>query len=80
MEGKNYLLTFELIDGKKQTLPLFVPKGDKGDRGEQGIQGIQGEKGDRGEQGEGYVLTDADKAEIADIVLASLPVAEGVSF
>ena len=31
-------------------------------------------------KGEDYVLTEADKTEIADIVLASLPVAEGASF
>lgn len=40
-------------------------KGEKGDRGEQGEQGIQGEKGDD------YILTSADKNEIADIVLHS---------
>lgn len=62
MEGKNYLLTFELVGGQKQTLPLFVPKGDKGDKGDD------------------YVLTEADKTEIAQRVLASLPVAEGVGF
>lgn len=34
----------------------------------------------KGEKGEDYVLTEADKTEIADIVLASLPEAEGASF
>lgn len=55
-------------------------KGDKGDPGEpgpmgpqgpQGIQGIQGErglKGDKGNPGDAYVLTEADKEEIADLV------------
>lgn len=55
-------------------------KGDKGDPGEpgsmgpqgpQGIQGIQGErglKGDKGDPGDAYVLTEADKEEIADLV------------
>ena len=31
-------------------------------------------------QGEDYVLTDEDKAEIAELVLASLPAAEEASF
>lgn len=49
-------------------------KGDKGDRGDQGMQGEKGDKGDRGETGQSgddYVLTEADKTEIADIVLQS---------
>ena len=36
--------------------------------------------GEQGELGDDYVLTDDDKAEIADIVLASLPEAEEASF
>lgn len=59
------------------------PKGDKGDTGEQGPQGIQGEQGPQGEKGEkgdtgatgpagangkDYVLTEADKQEIAGMV------------
>lgn len=47
------------------------PKGEKGDQGEQGIQGIQGEKGDKGEKGDSYILTEADKNDIADIVLSN---------
>lgn len=46
----------------------FGPKGEKGDQGEQGIQGIQGEKG---EKGDSYILTEADKNDIADIVLSN---------
>lgn len=50
------------------------PKGDKGDtgergpQGEQGIQGIPGDKGPKGDPGNDYVLTDADKQEIAGMV------------
>ena len=56
-------------------------KGEKGDKGEQGVQGIQGikgekgekgDKGDRGltgEKGDSYILTEADKTEIASIML-----------
>lgn len=51
-------------------------KGDKGDtgaqgeRGLQGEQGVQGEKGEPGEDGKDYILTDADKAEIASLATA----------
>lgn len=70
------------------------PKGDKGDKGDTGAQGPQGEvgpqgpigeTGPQGEQGpagangQDYVLTDADKTEIADAVLAALQNAEEVS-
>lgn len=61
-------------------------KGEKGDTGEQGIQGIQGEQGIQGIQGEpgkdgaDYVLTDADKQEIAALVVDSLPAVEEVGF
>ncbi len=53
-------------------------KGDKGEQGVQGIQGIQGEKGEKGdkgdrgltgEKGDSYILTEADKTEIASIML-----------
>ena len=68
------------------------PKGDKGDTGATGATGAtgpagpQGPKGDtgatgpQGPKGDAYVLTSADKAEIADIVLGELPTAVGVSF
>lgn len=42
-------------------------KGEKGDKGDTGETGPQGEKGADGLPGENYVLTDADKAEIADM-------------
>lgn len=62
---------------------LVGPKGEKGDTGEQGIPGEKGEKGDQGEQGPAgadYVLTDADKQEIASLVVDSLPAVEEVGF
>jgi hypothetical protein len=49
-------------------------KGDKGDigetgpRGEKGDTGIQGPKGDKGDPGDDYILTAADKAEIAGMI------------
>ena len=36
-------------------------------------------KGERGEKGDDYVLTESDKQEIIDNVIAALPVAEEVS-
>lgn len=56
------------------------PQGDTGAKGDQGQKGDTGEKGDKGDPGDDYVLTAADKAEIAALVLAELPVAEGVDF
>ena len=61
-------------------------KGDTGAAGQQGAQGPKGEKGDtgatgpQGPAGADYVLTAADRAEIAQAVLAALPNASGVSF
>jgi hypothetical protein len=55
-------------------------QGETGPKGDQGQKGDTGEKGDKGDPGDDYVLTAADKAEIAALVLAELPVAEGVSF
>ena len=52
-------------------------KGEKGDtgaqgpqgvQGEQGVQGAKGDKGDKGDPGDDYILTEADKKEIADMV------------
>lgn len=44
------------------------PKGDKGDQGEQGPKGEDGAPGKDGADGQDYVLTDADKQEIAGMV------------
>ena len=43
-------------------------QGPKGEQGEQGIQGLQGEKGEKGDKGDSYILTEADKNEIAQKV------------
>lgn len=67
----------ELLPGEKGE------KGDKGDKGDKGEQGIPGEKGEQGEpgkdgadgapgaDGKDYVLTEADKQEIAGMVEVS---------
>ena len=71
------------------------PKGDTGAKGDTGdaftyndftaeqleaLRGPQGEQGIQGEPGADYVLTDADKQEIATIVLANFPSAEEVEY
>ena len=43
-------------------------KGEKGDKGDKGEQGEKGEQGIQGKDGQDYVLTEADKQEIADMV------------
>ena len=80
-EGTITTITITKKDGTQQTVELI--DGQKGDTGEQGIQGIQGEKGDKGDKGDtgdSYVLTDADKQEIADIVLTDFVDGDEVSF
>lgn len=49
-------------------------------KGEQGDKGDKGDEGDKGDQGDAYVLTQADKVEIADLVLDALPIAESEGF
>jgi hypothetical protein len=44
------------------------------------ITTIMGPPGPRGPQGESYILTEADKAEIAQITLAAIPAAEEADF
>ena len=51
-------------------------KGEPGPQGPQGIQGIPGEQGPRGDNGRDgadYVLTDADKEEIAEMAAELVP-------
>ena len=61
------------------------PKGDKGDTGERGVRGIQGLQGEtgpqgpKGDKGDDYVLTPADKEEIAVMAakLVDVPGSDG---
>ena len=61
-------------------------KGDPGEQGvpgkdgENGLPGEKGDKGDKGDPGSDYVLTDADKAEIAALVLAQIPDGDEVAY
>ena len=65
--------------------PQGIP-GEKGEPGEKGADGAPGEKGDKGDtgpagkdgkDGEDYILTDTDKNDIANLVVAALPVYNG---
>lgn len=47
------------------------PQGEQGPKGEKGDQGIQGIQGIQGEPGADYVLTEADKKEIAGMIEVS---------
>ena len=62
------------------TGPSGGPTGPMGPQGIQGPQGEPGPKGDPGAPGEDYVLTEADKSEIANLVLASIPIGDEVSY
>jgi hypothetical protein len=54
--------------------------GKDGVDGRNGIDGINGIDGKDGADGKDYVLTEADKQEIAQMVYAMLPSAEGVEY
>lgn len=56
------------------------PQGPKGDTGAQGPKGDTGAQGPKGDTGDTYTLTNADKADIATLVLNQIPVATGVNF
>ena len=84
VQNSDYTLTIILEDGTVYTTTsIRGEKGDKGDRGIQGIQGdaftyanftpeqlasLKGAKGDKGDAGDDYILTQADKEEIASLV------------
>lgn len=72
------------VDGIVDTIELTPgPQGPVGPAGEVGPQGPQGPVGDPGapgENGKDYVLTEADKSEIANLVLASIPIGDEVSY
>ena len=73
--------TIELTPGPQGPIGPEGPQGPQGEIGPQGIQGpigetgpqgepgIQGEIGPQGEPGQDYILTEADKSEIASMVV-----------
>lgn len=62
-----------------ETGPQGSP-GSKGDTGATGPQGPQGEQGPPGPKGDSYVLTNADKEDIAAMVLAMIPDGDEVAY
>ena len=74
--GKDGTMTFEeLTEEQKESL-----RGPQGDKGEPGEKGDKGDPGEPGPKGDSYVLTAADKEEIANTILSSLVDGEGVSY
>lgn len=53
--------------------------GEKGEKGEKGPQGLQGPTGEKGDKGDDYVLTEADKQEIAEQAAELVKIPEGFS-
>ena len=72
-DGGSNIVTFS--DGHTMTVKNGK-KGEKGDPGEKGADGLNGKDGVDGRDGTDYVLTDADKEEIAALVLAEIPESE----
>lgn len=60
--------TTSSIRGEKGETGEQGVKGDKGDKGEKGDKGDTGEQGAQGIPGDDYILTEEDKAEIANLV------------
>ena len=75
--GKNGLSAYEIAvkNGFKGSetewlASLVGPPGPQGIQGDAGPRGEKGEKGDTGDPGPQYVLTDSDKTEIVNSVIA----------
>lgn len=77
------------VDKNSPWNSLVAIKGEPGEPGKDGytpIKGVDyfdgkdGAPGEAGADGNDYVLTTADKTEIANLVLASLPSGEEVSY
>ena len=71
VKGVDY---FDGVDGKNGTDGYTPVKGVDYFDGVDGVDGVDGK------DGSDYVLTEADKQEIASIVLAEFPSSEGVSY
>lgn len=69
--------------GDPFTYDLFTAEqlaGLKGDTGSVGPAGPQGAKGDKGDKGDTYTLTEADKTDIANLVLTEFINGDEVSY
>lgn len=72
VKGVDYFDGKDGADGKDGTNGKDGAKGEKGDKGDQGEKGDKGDTGATGEAGKDYVLTEADKSEIAATVIEML--------
>jgi hypothetical protein len=74
----------KIRDANGNVQEIIAIKGKDGKDGENGKDGINGIDGKDGVDGKDYVLTDADKQEIAEIVAEmiknDIPSAEGVDY
>ncbi|MBQ6488234.1 MAG: collagen-like protein [Solobacterium sp.] len=72
--------TVEIYDGETGATGPQGEKGDTGDTGAVGPCGPVGPTGPTGPKGDAYILTSADKTEIADLVYDKMTDAATVSF
>lgn len=85
-DGKEIATVNDGADGLPGADGAPGAKGDQGKQGipgkdgENGLPGEKGDKGDKGDPGSDYVLTDADKSEIAALVLAQIPDGDEVAY
>lgn len=56
------------IQGEQGIQGIQGEKGDTGEKGDKGDTGAQGPQGEKGADGKDYVLTEADKEEIAEMI------------
>ena len=74
------VLTLGIPRGVKGDAGATGPQGPVGPAGPHGEQGPKGDKGDKGDAGDDYVLTSADKTEIANTVYGMIESAEGSNY
>lgn len=71
----------QLLELAESTEQIAQSVRDDADAGKfDGAPGAKGDKGDTGDPGSDYVLTDADKSEIAALVLAQIPDGDEVAY
>ncbi len=77
------ILKYKSPDGRWITVPAIQgERGPSGPPGPQGdsIVGPAGPQGPVGPEGPGYIITDQDKMEIAQIIIKDFPEMEGASW
>ena len=74
--NKEGVTTATIYNGAQGIQGIQGEQGPKGDTGEQGDKGDKGDPGEPGVDGADYVLTDADKSEIAELAAGLVEVPE----